>query len=341
MSKCTHISIKEDRFFINDKPTYKGVSWQGHKIEGLLINTRMVQGIFDDLNPETQHLWVYPDTGKWSAERNTDEFIAAMPSWLEHGVLAFTLNLQGGSPFGYSQNQPWINSAFQPDGSLHPDYMARLKRILDKADELGMVVILGLFYFGQDEYLEDETAVIRAVENAVAWLKSEGYCNILLEINNECDVSAYDHKILMPQRVHELIKLAKSLDDGLLVSTSFRGRSIPTDSTIAAADFLLIHGNGVSEPEFISKMVHACKQMPSYRPMPILINEDDHFDFNQPMNNMVAAIQSYASWGFFDYRMENEGFNEGYQSVPVNWTISSQRKRGFFDLAKEMTRGDG
>ena len=34
------------------KPT-KGVTWQGYPIEGLLMNSRMVQGIFDDLNPET------------------------------------------------------------------------------------------------------------------------------------------------------------------------------------------------------------------------------------------------------------------------------------------------
>jgi hypothetical protein len=35
--------------------------------------------------------------------------------------------------------------------------------------------------------------------------------------------------------------------------------------------------------------------------------------------------------------MEGEGFDEGYQSVPVNWSISSQRKRGFFSLLKEMS----
>ena len=32
---------------------------------------------------------------------------------------------------------------------------------------------------------------------------------------------------------------------------------------------------------------------------------------------MLAAIGEYASWGYFDYRMEGEGFHEGYQSVPL------------------------
>ena len=32
-----------------------------------------------------------------------------------------------------------------------------------------------------------------------------------------------------------------------------------------------------------------------------------------------------------------EGFAEGYQSVPVDWGISSERKKGFFGLVKEVT----
>ena len=33
-------------------------------------------------------------------------------------------------------------------------------RIVDRADELGMVVILGYFYFGQDQRLTNEAAVV-------------------------------------------------------------------------------------------------------------------------------------------------------------------------------------
>jgi hypothetical protein len=53
---------------------------------------------------------------------------------------------------------------------------------------------------------------------------------------------------------------------------------------------------------------------------------------------MVAAISQYASWGYFDYRLSGEGFDEGYQSVPVNWGISSARKRGFFAQVQEITQ---
>jgi len=67
----TEVSISGDMFLINGRPTYQGRQWNGHKIEGLLMNSRMAQGIFDDMNPETVSRWSYPDTGKWNAKWNT------------------------------------------------------------------------------------------------------------------------------------------------------------------------------------------------------------------------------------------------------------------------------
>src|SRR5258708_26655991 len=99
----TTVSIRNDAFLLNGKLTYEGRQYKGIRIEGLLWNSRMVQGVFDDLNPETRQRWAYPDTKKWDPDRNTREFIAAMPEWRAHGLLSFTVNLQGGSPEGYSK----------------------------------------------------------------------------------------------------------------------------------------------------------------------------------------------------------------------------------------------
>jgi hypothetical protein len=334
----TTVSIVGDEFHINGKPTYPGRAWHGEKIQGLLLNSRMVQGIFDDRNPATIQRWAYPDTGKWDPERNTQEFLAAMPEWRNHGVLAFTINLQGGSPQGYSREQPWHNSAINADGSLEAGYMARLEKILDRADELGMVVILGYFYFGQDQRVRDEAAVIEATDNATQWLIGRGYRNVLVEINNECDVQAYDHEILKPGRIHELIERVKNLKTSgyrPLVSTSYGGGSVPRENVVCSADFLLIHGNGVSNPERISQMVRQTREIPGYQPKPILFNEDDHFAFDQPKNNFTSAIEEYASWGYFDPG-QNDYVN-GYQCPPVNWRINTERKRAFFNLAREIS----
>jgi len=340
----TVVGIDGDAFTINGRPTYAGRTYRGMSVEGLLMNARMVQGIFDDLNPETRSMWHYPD-GPWDPERNTEEFVAAMPSWYAAGLLGFTINLQGGNPRGYSRDQPWYNSAFDAEGFLRLPYMERLASILDRADELGMVPILGLFYFGQDQRLIDEAAVVQGAENATDWLLEQGYTNVLVEIANEVDVGRYDHPILMADRCHELVELVQARSTGrvdspagrLLVSASTRGGALPPEGLLGKVDFLLLHGNGVADPARIRDMVRRCRARAAYRRQPILFNEDDHFDFQRADNNMLAAVSERAGWGYFDYRMEGEEFSEGYQSVPVDWRISSARKRGFFGLLAQVT----
>lgn len=334
----TVISIDRDKFVLNGKPTYEGRSFEGMKIEGLLLNTRMVQGIFHDENPATVVRWKYPDTGKWDPGRNNWEFIKAMPTWAKHGVISFTICLQGGSPEGYSKEQPWSNTAYRADGSIKPAYLKRLEKILDRADELGMVPIVSCFYFGQDQRLKDEQAVRAAMQNTVKWLLGKGYRNVLLEVANECDNRGYDHKIIGPERIGELIEAAKAMTvDGrrLLVGTSFNGGRIPHPNVVKVSDLVIVHGNGVKDPNRIREMCEQVRALPTYRPMPVLFNEDDHFDFTQPLNNMRKALESYASWGYFDPGKND--YSDGYQCPPVNWGLNTPRKREFFEFAAKVT----
>src|SRR5690606_31154055 len=128
---------------------------------------------------------------------------------------------------------------------LRPDYMSRLERILDRADELGMAPMLGLFYFAQDQRLRDEAAVIAAAENAVDWLIAHGYTNVLIEAANECNIH-YDHAIIKPPREHELIEHVQRHSAGrldtpagrLLVSTSYSGRQVVRPNVAAVADYV-------------------------------------------------------------------------------------------------------
>ncbi|HEX2185894.1 MAG TPA: hypothetical protein VHN78_10370 [Chloroflexota bacterium] len=376
----TEVTIDGQRFLINGRPTYEGRTWRGHRVEGLLMNSRMVQATFDDENPLTVDLWAYPDAGTWDPDRNTDEFRRALPDYRAHGLLAVTLNLQGGCPTGYFRTerldeilaklppqrqaqvkaqltgrlrhaQPWHNSAFDEGGDLKPAYLARLARLLDHLDELGMVAILGVFYFGQDERLRDEAAVRRGLEQAVTWVLERGYRNVILEVNNETNVRRYEHAVLQPERVHQLIQLAQETTVGgrrLLVGTSYGGGRVPDESVAAVSDLLLLHGNGVKDPARITEMVAQTRALEGYRrrPLPIVFNEDDHFDFHLPRNNCVAAVEGYASWGYFDGGSSSGGgvalgnYADGYQLVPVNWGINTPVKQGFFRLLREIT-GEG
>jgi len=336
----TRVGITGEDFWVNGQPTYAGRHWRGHRIEGLLLNSRMVQATFDDLNPETAKRWAYADTGKWDAERNVREFIAAMPEWKRHGLLAVTVNFQGGSPEGYSSKQTWESGAFTAGGRLRPEFAERMRRVLDAADAQGMVVIVGYFYFGQSPRFAGDEAVVRAADEATRWLLEGGWRNVLVEINNETN-PGYQPSILRPDRVAELIRRVRAAKAGdghtLLVGTSFGGCVVPTPDIVAVSDFLLIHGNGADKPETITELIRKTRAVPTFKPVPVLINEDDHENFGQPANNFTAAVAEHVSWGWFDYRREGEGMEAGYQSPPVNWGISSARKRAFFRLCAEIT----
>tara|TARA_R110002033_G_C3897451_1_gene240059 strand:+ start:68114 stop:69223 length:1110 start_codon:yes stop_codon:yes gene_type:complete len=338
----TVVSIEENAFHINGRPTYEGRYWKGHKIEGLLMNSRMVQGVFDDLNPEPHPDFVYPDTKQWDANRNTKEFIAAMPTWKSYGLNCFTLNIQGGSPWGYG-GEPYLNPGFHKDGRIMDAYAERLDAILKEADRLEMVVILGIFYFRQDQHLQDETAVKNATSNLIDWLFSKGYKNVLIEIANETSnrTDKYHHEILKQDRVHELINLVKQKTKNgyrYLVGVSYRGRVVPKPNVIETSDFLLVHGNGAKNPDEITKLIKETKLALGDRVMPIVNNEDDNYDFDKEENSFINSIKGYVSWGYFDFRRKDEtDIREGYQSVPVDWGVNSERKKAFFNKLSEIT----
>ena len=58
-------------------------------VHGLLMNSRMVQGVFDDLNAETRGMWKYPDGSAFDAERNNREFIENMALSFFLGMCTF------------------------------------------------------------------------------------------------------------------------------------------------------------------------------------------------------------------------------------------------------------
>lgn len=342
----TVVSVANGGFLINGAPTYAGRSWNGHRIEGRLFNSRMANAIADDENPATRGAWSYAD-GPWDAERSTREFIAALPSYRAHGLLAVCLNLSGGSPQGYSWNQPWKICGFTPEGTIKPAWATRLDSVIKACDRIGMVVVLGLFYGKQSGTFTDEAAVKAAVTNTIDWLLANNATNVLLEIGNEVDLpNVWAHPIIAASRCHELIELAQQRSRRkLLVSTSLITLQAPPAPILAAADFLLPHGNGVygpdgpfqPSPHGIRLQLARWRAGDGYRGQPIVYNEDDHFEFDKPDNHFVAAVEAGASWGYFDYRMSRERFEDGFQSLPVDWSIASKRKRAFFGLLKDIT----
>ena len=277
----TRVAIVGDKWHINGAVTYRGA-----KAQGLLMNVRMVNSVFEDRKR--------PD---FDANANTEEFIAQIPDYLAHGVRAFTINLQGGMP----RYEGAVNSAFRPDGSLRESYLKRVRRAIETCDRHGAVVILGCYYQRQDQVLRDEDAVRAGVVNVVRWIKENGFTNVVLEIANEFPHGGFDHRILQtPEGQVELMRLAKQAAPDLLVSTSGVGNGRLPDSVALASDFLLIHFNGVSLQD-IPERIAALKKFGK----PIVCNEDDKVG-SQAAKAAELSVANGASWGLMLQQINQE-----------------------------------
>lgn len=347
----TEIAIEGADFLINGERTYPGRSHEGRRIEGLLLNSRMIQAVFDDECADTRDCWAYPDTGLWDADRNTNEFCAMLPSYHAHGLRAVTVGLQGGgSIYRDDVYNAYINSAFHTDGSLKEAYFERLDRILEAADRCGMVVIVNYFYWRQERF-DNDAAVERATEEATARLLATGYRNILTDIKNE--IRERDG-ILASRGIHRLLEIARE--------TSLNGRRLPIGVSTHPfkhlpegqwpdlCDYFMPHGNDSDAGEWGRELRQLKQDLRAMkRTVPICCNED-----SIDMPSFEAALDAGISWGYFDQgygcgqrqhkhdwlqrerepRFENLS---GFQTLPVNWSINTEHKRAFFNRLAEVT----
>ena len=299
----TFVAVRGEEWWINGRPTYQGRAWRGQSIQGTLHNARMVNALFDDYNTSTRHrLWQYPDTGHWSAERNTHEFVQHLSSYAAKGLSAVTVSLQGGSPCG---NMPADNhfpcteadsrdsSAFTEWGDLRRVYMERLEWIMEAADALGMVVILQLFYNDQADkiFKGNNGNVLKAADNVVDWLATRGYRNYVIDVCNECDLCRIDRRACSEDRLKlkalnwpyrssghsiaaghtgELPQLISRVRSRLAghgihqpVSTSYLGGEKPLPSEVGVVDFVNMHANNLWQvPE--GNLVHMVDEVRAF-----------------------------------------------------------------------------
>lgn len=315
---CSRLSIVEnklqlDNIYINN----------GTKAEGLLLNSRMIQGISDGFTS-----FPYPDTKKWDANRNVVEFITNMENWKEAGLNGFTIGLQGGGPTSNTKSQSHKNSAFNGDGSLKPDYMNRLSLVLKEANRLDMIVIISLFYQSQVSVLSSYENIVKATLNVIHWLQEQEFTNVIIEPVNECDYAIFSkYNIGCNQKLTDLMDLVRSYH--IPVGNSYKGSgNVPSDSIIKHSDIIFLHGNSMSQSEYPPQLAKV-KASSSYKNQPIIYNEAGTTSY------VSWAIKNGVGWGYYDQGSNN--YEDGFQSPPVNWSISTKNKKNFFsDIAKNL-----
>jgi hypothetical protein len=79
-------------------------------------------------------------------------------------------------------------SAFRPDGSLKPHWLAQLERLLRAAGQRGMFVNLMYFYHGQAGQFRSTEAIHNAAVNITGWLIAHDFRNLIVDVANEYDL---------------------------------------------------------------------------------------------------------------------------------------------------------
>ncbi len=304
MSKTT-LNINNTQFTINNQLTYSDISGTKPDAHGLLMNARFIQGIFDDkANPSRFSRFGYD----WDAEANTDRLIAALPTWKRYGLLAFTVGLQGGMPVLTIENSSINNNPFSEDGkNIEPAYLKRLDRVLQAADDLGMIVIVSILYQGQSNRMSDGRCIRNAVTSACRFLKETAYTNVIIEVANEYDVGYFkNHPIVFyPEGISSLIDLARHELGGLPVGSS-GGGLVYSPEVSRASDVILVHGNGGTEQTYYN-LIRNVQALNLNRP--IVCNED-----SPRFTQLKVALKTKTSWGYYN--------NHTKQEPPADWFIT-------------------
>ena len=290
----THVDIQGEKFYLNGRPTWQGQKWRGHSIEGLLFNSRMVQGVFDDMNVKTRWRWSYPDGSDFDPQRNSEELRDQLTHYAASGLNAITIGMQGASPCGSSWpcDAAGLNerdfSGFAHDGSLRIPFFERMGMVIEEADRLGMVIIMQFFYLDQlIRIFNSNDDILRACDHATDWLLDRGYTNVVLDVANEndfCGRAAWDmcgehgaamccwqHKFTSlhwpphghhDQLLERIRKRGRARGVKLLISASYCGGHVPHSSDLPSMDFINLHGNNLWQPAFACREGHAgCAQL--------------------------------------------------------------------------------
>jgi hypothetical protein len=122
------------------------------------------------------------------------------------------------------------------DGTLNPVYRTRMAKLIDACDKRGMVVLLGILYWGSgmhertNQYYAGWTQaeVNNAMQNTVKWLRDNKYRNVFIDPDNEgmAEIGAkFD--------IGKMICAGKAIDTGITIAYNGKG-PIPscTDLTV-------------------------------------------------------------------------------------------------------------
>lgn len=340
----TAVSISGDDFKINGTLTYPGTS-----VQGLLLNSRMINSMFGDANPVTALEWAYPSgpAEAYTPARNLSEFLAKVPTYASKGLNMMTVGMQGGCPWpegtgpGHcpdADTRDEIVTAYNPSGSIKQPWLDRLSDVLNTADANGIVVTVSLFYAYQDQRITTDAGVQAAAEDTLEFLETGGWTNVMLEVCNECNLAEFDHGNLDPDTTGtgslasliSLLNASTTIPVSASVTGGYAYGQHITGSMFSAMNYVTTHCNEQTISQINSEVAWIRTQTSNAKP--VVFNE-----CGTDIAKMDAAVDAttHASWGYYDQGDGSYTTNgSGFQSMPTKWGIGSPAKTAFFDAVK-------
>jgi hypothetical protein len=169
------------------------------------------------------------------SEETTRELIENLGTFAGYGVNTISVYFMG-SRFGDVKG-------YREDATLDPVYAGRMGRIIEAADRRAMMVLVGCLYWSNSKAKWEswtQAEANRAVANTVAWLKTNNYRNVFVDVDNEGMARAakgLDNRLM--------VLAGKALDPCCVIATNFRGEPP------AEADLAIHHSRRVAGKPYI------------------------------------------------------------------------------------------
>jgi hypothetical protein len=147
------------------------------------------------------------------SDHETQELIDHLDAFASYGINTVSVFFMG-SRFGDVKG-------YRADGSLDPVYAARMGRIIEAADQRGMIVLVGCLYWGNSKAKHEswtQTEANAAITNTVAWLEENDYRNVFVDVDNEGmakRAKGFDTR--------QMVLAGKAVDPTCVIATNFRG----------------------------------------------------------------------------------------------------------------------
>ena len=350
---------KQDRFYVRGgassawQLTYSDGRFR-RKVRGSLAMVRVTQGIFDD---------------EWLSERaydpaaNTNRLIEQLDVYKQHGVGGIVVGLQGGDP-GYAREVNGVGrgasadlgeksgalvSAYNPDGSLKDEWMARLDRLISAANQRGLVVCLVLFQQDQDESLASREAIVAAAGNIARHLIETNARNVMLDVADAWDEPEghWDHRRFIPRYVEYLIRAVRDEFQHaaftLPIGASSGSGMLYPMSLARLCDMVLLQGDGRTAADKLARS----RQFKQYgRPVLMVSDSNGEMSTTAELEREQAIAEAYmlgaSGWSYVPARTANR-FPFSYRladsaAIEDSWPDAKRHPAYFRAMLEQIAR---